>query len=62
MKPEQQNSGSLPPGYPTAGFGSVAPHWIKADLMPHQPSNKTPVPTETPQTWEWLRRQLGWHS
>jgi hypothetical protein len=45
--------------YPTAGFGSKAPTWIKADLLQQsQPS----VPQSTPQKapWYWLRRQLGW--
>lgn len=46
--------------FPTAGFGSVAPPWIKADLLQRELSHKPKTaPVNTP--FHWLRRQLGWH-
>jgi len=65
MKTEQLNRTFQPEYYPTAGFGSVAPPWIKADLLlaaPAQPtaSKSTTLKPAVP-SWQWLRRQLGWH-
>ncbi|WP_348732170.1 hypothetical protein [Rheinheimera texasensis] len=60
MKMEQQNRTFQPEYYPTAGFGSVAPPWIKADLLMSNPPKPAPLKTAPP-SWQWLRRQLGWH-
>lgn len=45
--------------FPTAGYGSVAPPWIKADLLADQPQNIT-SPPKTHNPLQWLRKQLGW--
>lgn len=60
MKTEQQSRTRQPELFPTAGYGSVAPTWIKADLLQTPPA-KQGLYQPDPDTWHWLRRQLGWH-
>lgn len=60
MKTEQLNRTFQLEYYPTAGFGSVAPPWIKADLMVTTPPKPAVLKPAAP-SWQWLRRQLGWH-
>ncbi|WP_430455757.1 hypothetical protein [Rheinheimera sp.] len=60
MKTEQLSRTRPPELFPTAGYGSVAPPWIKADLQQTAPA-KTKVHQPENDTWHWLRRQLGWH-
>lgn len=49
--------------FPTAGYGSVAPPWIKADLLKDQ-QQSTVVPATSSNKASnpmlWLRKQLGW--
>ena len=58
MTAERLKKPLQPEIFTTAGFGSVAPTWIKADLV------TPPIPTESqkpqPPHWQWLKRQLGW--
>ena len=60
MKTEQPNKPYQPEYFPTAGFGSVAPPWIKADLLT-TPQVKTATAKPAQPSWLWLRRQFGWH-
>lgn len=60
MKTEQLNRTFQPEYYPTAGFGSMAPPWIKADLVVTTAPKPTALKPAAP-GWQWLRRQLGWH-
>jgi hypothetical protein len=50
--------------FPTAGYGSVAPPWIKADLIAEQAARRqTESPAIRPANQHaltWLWRQLGW--
>lgn len=60
MKTEPSKTPNRPELLLTAGFGSVAPPWIKADLMPAKlPRNPQHPQPNAP--FLWLRRQLGWH-
>lgn len=60
MKSEQPTSPLTSQLFPTAGYGSVAPTWIKADLQ------QTPAPKQGPllqhNMWYWLRRQLSFNN
>ncbi len=60
MKTEQPNRPRQPELFPTAGYGSVAPTWIKADLLAQTPASTAAGRRDTV-NWHWLRRQLGWH-
>lgn len=50
--------------FPTAGYGSVAPPWIKADLIAEQaamrPTEATAAKPAAQHGLAWLWRQLGW--
>ena len=50
--------------FPTAGYGSVAPPWIKADLIAEQtatrPTEVTVATSVSKNGLAWLWRQLGW--
>ena len=50
--------------FPTAGYGSVAPPWIKADLIAEQAASRQTENLATKPASQyvlsWLWRQLGW--
>jgi len=49
--------------FPTAGYGSVAPPWIKADLLKEQQTTVVPTASNSNKVSSpilWLRKQLGW--
>lgn len=50
--------------FPTAGYGSMAPPWIKADLIAEHAATRQAEPSAAKPASQhglaWLWRQLGW--
>jgi len=61
MKPKQPNSPLATELFPTAGYGSVAPTWIKADLQ-QSPTTKNRGQQSQHPMWHWLRRHLSFNN